>query len=127
MVEGSVYGESDALVELAVLGPEGRKERLDFRVDTGFDGALTLHPAVVAALGLPPMGARWIRVGDGRMVLCDLFDAQVEWDGEPRPIDVLAADIAPLLGMELLGGHQLRIDVVDGGAVRITPLASPEP
>jgi clan AA aspartic protease len=127
MVEGSVYGESDALVELAVLGPEGRKERLDFRVDTGFDGALTLHSAVVAALGLPRTGARWVRVGDGRLVLCDLFDAQVEWDGESRPIDVLAADIAPLLGMELLGGHQLRIDVVDGGAVRITPLTSAEP
>lgn len=62
-----------------------------------------------------------------RIVLCDLFDARVEWDGESRPIDVLAPDIAPFLGMELLGGHQLRIDVVDGGAVRITPLTSSEP
>lgn len=50
MVEGAVYGESDALVELAVLGPGGQRECLDFRVDTGFDGALTLPGAGSGAL-----------------------------------------------------------------------------
>jgi clan AA aspartic protease len=125
MIEGAVHGQSDAIVELAVLGPGGDRERLDFRIDTGFDGALTLHSAVVAALGLRRTGTKWIRLADGSTVLSDVCDAVVEWDGAHRPVGVQIADIGALMGMALLGGHQLRMDVVDGGAVRISRLAQP--
>jgi clan AA aspartic protease len=127
MIEGAVHGQSDAIVELAVLGPDGAKERLDFRIDTGFDGALTLHSAAVAALGLSQTGTKWVRLADGRTVVCDVCDAHVEWDGALRPVGVQIADIGSLLGMALLGGHRLWMDVVDGGVVRISPLMTPEP
>jgi clan AA aspartic protease len=127
MIEGAVHGQSDAIVELAVLGPEGEKKCLDFRIDTGFDGALTLHSVVVAALGLPQTGTKWVRLADGSTVLSDVCDAHVEWDGALRPVGVQIADIGSLLGMALLGGHRLRMDVVDGGVVRISPLMTSEP
>ena len=52
----------------------------------------------------------------------DVYDASIEWDGQVRPILVLEADDVPLIGMALLYGSRLTIDVVDGGAVTIEPL-----
>lgn len=122
MIAGTVYGGTDAIVALVVLGSEGRAERLDFKVDTGFDGALTLHSSEVAALGLPRRGTQDVVLADGAVVRCTVCEGSVEWAGVPRPVRIQVADSVSLLGMALLAGHQVRIDVVDGGAVRISPL-----
>lgn len=68
MIVGTVHGSADAIVALTVHGPEGQNERLDFRVDTGFDGALTLHSAVVEALGLPRRGTQDVVLADGGVI-----------------------------------------------------------
>lgn len=123
MIEGTVYGRTDAIVELIVLGPQGQAERVDFKLDTGFDGALTLHSSMIAALGLPRRGTQDVVLADGQVIRCTVCDGLVEWAGVPRPVRIQVADSVSLLGMALLAGHQVRIDVVDGGAVRISPLA----
>jgi hypothetical protein len=46
----------------------------------------------------------------------------VAWDGGWRPVLVSAVGAEALLGMRLLVGHELRIAVVPGGAVEISPL-----
>jgi hypothetical protein len=46
----------------------------------------------------------------------------VIWDGQPRTVEVEAADTEPLVGMSLLEHHALRIDVLNGGIVSITAL-----
>jgi hypothetical protein len=46
----------------------------------------------------------------------------VEWNGGWRPVLVSAVGDEPLVGMRLLAGHELRIAVVPGGVVEITPL-----
>jgi clan AA aspartic protease len=122
MIEGAVYGLTNAIVELTLRGPDGQEERLDFKVDTGFDGALTLHSAVVSALGLQRFGLQEVVLADGSVILCDLCKGRVEWGGVSRSVDVQVSDSVSLLGMALLAGHHVRIDVVDGGAVRISPL-----
>jgi clan AA aspartic protease len=122
MIGGTVYGSTDAVVPLTVRGPEGQEEHLDFRLDTGFDGGLSLHSAVVAALGLPRFGAQHVGLADGSVILCEMCDGFVDWAGISRPVEVQVSDSISLLGMALLAGHQVRIDVTDGGAVRITPL-----
>jgi clan AA aspartic protease len=122
MIGGTVHGRTDAVVPLTVRGPEGQEEHLDFKLDTGFDGDLSLHSAVVAALGLPRFGAQHVGLADGSVILCELCDGVVEWGGVLRAVEVQVADSVSLLGMALLAGHQVRIDVVDGGAVRISPL-----
>ena len=122
MIEGVVYGSTDAIVALTIHGPEGQAEHVDFKVDTGFDGALTLHSAVVAALGLPRRGTQDIVLADGSLVRCAVCDGWVEWAGVPRSVRIQVADSISLLGMALLAEHQVRIDVVEGGVVRITPL-----
>jgi hypothetical protein len=43
------------------------------------------------------------------------------WEDGPRKILVQAIDNVPLLGMRLLAGFDLRIQVVKGGIVEIAP------
>ena len=43
----------------------------------------------------------------------------VLWDGQPRDVDALVADTQPLMGMSLLDGHSLYMEVEDGGRVVI--------
>jgi clan AA aspartic protease len=124
VIEGVVFGSTDAIVALTVHGPEGQAEHVDFKVDTGFDGALTLHSAVVAALGLSRRGTQDVVLADGGLIRCAVCDGFVEWAGVPRSVRIQVADSISLLGMALMTDHQLRIDVVDGGAVRITPLTA---
>ena len=43
----------------------------------------------------------------------------VLWDGKQRYIRVSVADTNPLIGMRLLDGHDLHVQVKDGGRVVI--------
>ena len=51
----------------------------------------------------------------------DICAAEVEWGGSWRPVLVYAVGNDPLLGMRLLSGHKLVIEVVPGGLVEIRP------
>ena len=41
------------------------------------------------------------------------------WDGEPRRVSVDEADTDPLVGMALMNGYELCIQVIDGGTVTL--------
>jgi hypothetical protein len=43
-------------------------------------------------------------------------------NGQSRVVEIDAVDAPPLVGMALLRGNALRIEVKDGGDVFITPL-----
>lgn len=91
-------------------------------MDTGFDAALTLPSWAVTELGLPLRGSRDAVVADGRVASMDLHRAGVMWEGRVRVVPVLAAEGTPLVGMSLLRGHELRIEVINGGAVEVRKL-----
>jgi predicted aspartyl protease len=61
-------------------------------------------------------------LADGSISHFDIYAAEVEWDSTWRPVlaSVLGEEV--LLGMRLLTGHRLSIDVVPGGDVEITVL-----
>jgi hypothetical protein len=44
------------------------------------------------------------------------------WDSTWRPVRVSAVGDEVLVGMRLLAGHELRVAVVPGGPVEISPL-----
>jgi hypothetical protein len=50
------------------------------------------------------------------------YRATVSWEGNDRQIPVLESDGGPLVEMALLYGHELRMQVVDGGLVTIQAL-----
>ncbi len=66
-------------------------------------------------------GNRRVTLGDGSMVVLDLYLATVLWDTQPREVLVLAAEGGPLMGMAMLYGNRVMLHVVDNGDVLIDP------
>jgi clan AA aspartic protease len=122
MISGTVTQVLEATVGLVVLGAAGQQEPIETVLDTGFSGFLTLPAAVIAALGLTWLGREQGILADGSTELFDVYRAAVMWEGQPRPVEVEATEAAPLLGMALLKGHEVTIQVVHGGGVTISVL-----
>lgn len=51
-----------------------------------------------------------------------MYEAELVWDGQVRRLLVDEADTDPLVGMSLLSGYELKIEVCSQGKVEITPL-----
>jgi predicted aspartyl protease len=99
MITGVVTASRQAIIRLAVHGPEGQEQEVAAVSDTGFNGTLTLPPALIAALGLAWRRRGRALLADGSESLFDIYEAIVVWDGEPRRIAVDEADIDPLAGI----------------------------
>lgn len=112
---------SEAVVRLRVRGPAGIESDADAVVDTGFTAALILPGAVIAALGLIRKSRGQAILADGSVKHFDIFAAEVDWIGGWRPVLVSAVGEETLMGMRMLAGHQLKIEVEPGGAVEIVP------
>jgi predicted aspartyl protease len=96
MILGAVTDDREAVIRVVVRGPGGREQQAEAVVDTGFDG--------------------W-----GESVF-DIYDGTVVWDGTPRRIAVDEASTASLIGMALLDGYELNVQVRSGGRVSIRAL-----
>jgi len=118
---GIVTPERTATVSLSVVGRSGHR-MVSAVLDTGFTDSLTLPLADIQLLGLDWRGSQRAELADGQIVTFDLFRAEVDWDGEIRSVLVHCAETVPLLGMSLMYGSRLSIDVVDGGSVRLEPI-----
>ncbi len=122
MIRGVVNAGREATVRLRVRGPGGSELDVDIVIDSGFTSSLTLPAATIAALGLARQAGGGAAMADGSVRQFDIYAAEVEWNGALRPVLVWALGNEALAGMLLLAGHELRIAVVPGGAVEITPL-----
>ncbi len=119
MITGVVNDRLEAVVKVPVGASTGQVLEIEAVVDTGFNGLLTLPPTVVADMGLSESGVTKLILANGTEEFCSTHDATVIWDGHLRFIRVDATGPVPLLGMELLEGHNLNIDVHPGGSIRI--------
>ena|ERR1051326_2881126 len=119
MIRGEVDANDQALVPLQIRTPDGSLEDIEAVLDTGFTGYLTLPPAFVAALQLPFQQRQTFTLGDDSDVEFDIYLATILWDGSDRDVSVLSTEGDLLIGMRLLRGHHLFVDVIDGGEVRI--------
>lgn len=111
------------MVEIIVRGPRGREASVTAMVDTGFNGPLLLPAHQVATLGLPVHSYRTVQLADGSTQNVINHAGRVLWEGIERPVRVVAAGQQPLIGMALLVGYRLCLDVVDGAKVEVTPLS----
>ena len=119
MIEGEVNAHHEAVVRLPLLDSSGQTRDIETVIDTGFNGFLTLPPALVAELGLTRLGQKSLVLANGSRDIFDTYGVTVLWDGQSRFVDADEADAAPLLGMSMLDRHNLNIDVEDGGRVVI--------
>ncbi|MDE0160218.1 MAG: clan AA aspartic protease [Acidimicrobiaceae bacterium] len=122
MIEGVVNADLEAVVALSVESPSGTKRNIVAVIDTGYNGLLTLPPAIVEELELPFQTTWRATLSNGSEDVFDVHNATVRWDGHPLNIPIEAADTDPLVGMALLEGHNLNVDVHPAGQVRIEPI-----
>ena len=122
MIKGRVNAHREALVPLPVRGSQGEEHAIEAVIDTGYNGFLTLPPDLIVRLGLPFLRSSRAILGDGSTVEFDIHEAILLWNGRLQRIPVDAADVNPLLGMGLLYGHELNIEVIENGHARIRAL-----
>jgi predicted aspartyl protease len=118
MIGGVVNTRLEAVVQVRVRGPSAVELDVHAIVDSGFSA---LPAAAVAAFGLTRQSSGGAVVAEGSVRQFDIYDAEVEWEGDWRPIPVSLVGDEALIGMRLLAGRELRIAVVPGGSVAISP------
>ena len=121
-MRGIVNANYAGVVSRQVRGPSGAEISVEAIVDSGFTSSLTLAVSMVASLDLVRKSVSKATLADGSVRRFDVYEAEVLWDGAWRKIAVFSLGNEVLLGMHLMAGHELRITVVPGGAVEITPL-----
>ena len=125
MIEGVVNANYEAVITLPLQGPAGQTREIQAVVDTGFNGYLTLPPMLVAELGLPVVGDGEAVLADGSEAAFDVYGVTALWDDQRRYVETASVGVAPLVGMALLDGHSLYVEVADGGRVVIQPAERP--
>ena len=120
MMTGRVNAYREAVVSLVVRGPANVAREIEAVVDTGFNGFLTLPASLIHELGLVWRRRGRAMLADGSDSLFDIYEGTVSWDNTWRRTAVDEAACDPLVGMSLLYGYQLNIQVADGGAVVIS-------
>ncbi len=121
MIIGVVKSD-EARIRLKLIGRRGREQEVDAVIDSGFTGALTLPPALIAALDLRWRSVERATLADGSTCVFQVYVGGLAWDGKARTVLVAEADADPLVGMRLLKGHELNIQVRPRGKVTIKRL-----
>jgi clan AA aspartic protease len=122
MIVGTVEGSGDAVVSLRIRSPRSEPVAFKVVVDTGFNDWLTLPLSAIQSLALLFREEGRFTLADGSETVSRIYAAEVEWLGAWRRVLVVEMDGGPLLGMAMLRGHRLSIDVRDGGRVEIQAL-----
>ena len=115
--------ECEGILRIQLRGAEGIEIAADAIVDTGFTDYLCLPAGIVEALDLEFETWMLMSMADDRAENVCVFKGTIVWHGEERVIPIHQVD-APLIGMSLLRGDRLTMDVVDGGELTIVPLAA---
>lgn len=122
MIQGTVTDEGEAILHLAVFADQGQAVKAEVVIDTGYTGTLTLSQDLISKLRLPPIGKSRGVLADGSEITYETYEGTVIWHGRQLQITIDAVDSDPLLGMGLLYGSKLTLEVVEGGEVVIREL-----
>jgi predicted aspartyl protease len=85
MIFGFVHNR-EAIIQLAVVGDQQKKQGVRAVIDTGFTGSLTLPLTMIANLELAWFTQQEGFLGDGSRRTFDVYRGIVIWDGQLRVI-----------------------------------------
>ena len=89
-------------------------------IDTGFEGEFALPRSLVAKLErVSGYETRSFALADGSVRELLICYIEIEWNKEPRTVEVLVTEGRPLLGMVLMDGFYIGIDARSGGEAMI--------
>lgn len=122
MIVGEVKPGREALIRLVLAGSTERTIEIDAIIDTGFTDYITVSSDLVDRLALRFRESMAYELANGDLDVFDLYEGRVLWDGLWREVIISRADGGSLVGMALMQGCHLSVDVIDGGRVEIRPL-----
>lgn len=120
-MKGVVQGR-EAVVTLTVHTGDRSIQRIEFVVDTAFDGFFMLPEAEVASLALPFDHITLLEVADGEVVPAAVHIAEILWHSHVEETEVIASGRSNLVGMSRLAGNSIYIEAVEGGELSIDQL-----
>jgi clan AA aspartic protease len=109
-------------VVLTLPDESGGGVDVEFIVDTGFEGYLTLPARTMRLLEAFSSGTQTSMMADGSYRVGALYELTLDWQDEAVTAEVLVLEGNPLLGGALLNGCRISIDATEGGEVVIEPL-----
>ena len=118
--------DGKATVPVIFRLPEQPDFSLNFVIDTGFNGYLTLPLQAVNAMNLPLSANTPATLADGSQVLLSIHLATILWDNVERVVPILASGNKPLLGTAMIQGYHLEIDFEDDGLVSLEKIPTPQ-
>lgn len=95
---------------------------IEFVVDTGFNGYLTLPLSAVGAMNLPLFSTTIAILADGTHVEIPTHIATINWQDRELRVPVLAMGTKPLLGMGLLDRCRLIVEFSEDGSIELEKL-----
>ena len=123
MKQGIVKG-SHANVNVTFLLSDNSRIPIEYVVDTGFAGFLTLPLAAAKQMQLMSRFDMRANLADDSDIEIPVYRATIVWNGQLRDVRVLPMGKRPLLGMALLEGNEINMKCIEQGAVTITELPS---
>src|SRR5437870_12716709 len=122
MIRGLVNERGLPTIELRVRDYVGNISRLTVVVDTGFTGFVALPSTTITRLGLHHWGYSRFAIADGSEAKLPVHVGTIIWEGKERLAFVVATNAGSLIGMSLVDGRRLTMDIVEGGDVCIERL-----
>lgn len=122
MILGQVGQLLEPRIPLTLLDSTGGPLHISATIDTGFYGFLVLPPVLVQHLCLESLAEYPVELADSSVISPFHFQAKILWRDAERIIRVIEMESEPLVGVNLLWGHHLAIDLIVGGTVTLTPL-----
>ena len=119
MIEGLVNNRFEPVIHLQLLGPTGLTREIEAVVDTGYNRYLVLPPHLATEMELPFISKGESFLASGEETQYDVRGVTALWDGRPRYIEADFVGPVPLVGMLMLEGYNLSVDVEIGGRVVI--------
>jgi len=108
-------------ISLSLPGLDGPL-RVEFIVDTAFDGDLALPVHLISRLETTYSASRRVRLADGYESSQAYRQIKLTWDEDVIPIEVLVMETTPLIGVLLMKDYLLQAEMQDGGEVSLEPL-----
>ncbi|MGB2762434.1 MAG: hypothetical protein WBC21_02735 [Minisyncoccales bacterium] len=110
IIKGTIDEQNRLWVKIRVAGYHGGRD-IFFRVDTAFDGELSVPVSLAVPLGLALVGESEYSIGGGGTSRPFKFIASIQWGSQSRlaTVDVDQTK-SSLLGMGLLNGYILLAD-----------------
>ncbi len=119
-MRGFIDADLQAVVPLTVTRGT-RTETVEFIIDTGFSGFLSVSPAMVERFNRPVGGIQQGVTADGRIGFFEVVDVSILWHGRAQIFEAQVLD-EPLIGTRLLHLQHVSMDWKPGAEFGLKPI-----